>query len=752
MDENCLRVESLGPLRVFAGGQEITLGPPKQCAVFAVLALNANSAVSRDELIDHLWGESPPATAAGNLHTYMSNLRRALAVANEPLTSSGSGGYMLQLEPERLDVRVVERLAVRARTSCARHELAAALASLDEALAYWRPGSPLSGLPGPFAAEHRAWASEFWLRLLMERAELLLRLGRPAEVVDQLRGQVRANPFHERLRALLMTALRCSGRTADALAQYQDLRKSLAGDLGIDPSAELQALHSSMLADDAGTQHPQPGPAALAVTAASVRPAQLPRGVGNFVGRVASIQQVLDISRATSVTGSRVIEGMPPQIAMIVGVGGVGKTALAVHCAHLLAADYPDGQLYVNLRGLDPRHPVHSPVDALYHLLSSLNVTAIPAEHEQRVALWRSIVRDKNMLIVLDNAESADQVEDLLPGGGPSFVIVTSRNRLSRLAVRYSACRVPLSLFTIGESLELLSDSIGSSQVSAELSAAQRLAELCDHLPLALRIASEQVATRPLSRIADLATDLENVQRRLDLLQIPDDELNSVRAVLSWSYARLDVEAARAFRALGLFPGGSILPEAAAALLGLPLPATATALQHLADQNLVQVADGRYWIHDLTHIYAKEVSHESETNASRRQIVERVLRWYVRTLSQDSKPSGARLPFTLDRGSPPEPLHFDDQEAFLVWCTQEWDNLAPLVRTAQQSGCHEQAWQLAYLLSEYFYTAEQAQDWIETLRIGMRSAKLIENQRAQSCLQSQLNVAYSRIGSLQGGL
>jgi DNA-binding SARP family transcriptional activator/tetratricopeptide (TPR) repeat protein len=757
-----LAVETLGPLRARAGTRELDLGPPKQRAVFAILALSTNSVVSRDELIDHLWGESPPATAAGSLHTYVSGLRRVLDGLDgpdAPLTSTGPG-YSLRLDPEGLDIAVVERLAAKARSSRAGRDPDAAVAAFDEALARWRPGAVLTGLPGPYLAEHRVWVSNLQLGLLAERAEVHLELGRPSTVADRLLIHVSANPYHERLRALLMTALHQSGRTADALAQYQELRKLLAEELGIDPSAELQNLHASILADNvtknavmsrAGTvracaNQGAPAPEAAApAPAARFRPAQLPLGVGGFVGRDASIRQVLDAARGASadaVSGGSAYR----QIVMIVGPGGVGKTALAVHCGHLLSADYPDGQLYVNLRGFGPRNPGRAPVDALHHLLTSVDAGTIPADREQRIALWRTVVRDKRLLIVLDNAESADQVEDLLPGGGPSFILVTSRNRLSGLAVRYAALRVTLSPLTPDESLELLSSSIGSVRVTAEPSAARRLADLCDHLPLALRIASEQVYAGSQALIADLTTELEHVQGRLDALQLPDDELSSVRAVLSWSYAGLDADAAYAFRTLGLFPGVSIRAEAAAALLDVPLPAASAALRNLAAQHLVESAGPSYWMHDLTRIYAEEVAHGDGLGAPRREALERVLQWYVLTLTQEFKFNNVRLPFVLPEGFRHQPLHFRDQQELVSWCAREWDNIAPLVRTAQRVGCHEQAWQLAYLLFDYFYAAGQLRDWVETLRLGMRSAEMLDNRRAQATLLNHLSVAYSRLG------
>ncbi|MFJ5614013.1 BTAD domain-containing putative transcriptional regulator [Streptomyces sp. NPDC093221] len=741
MDNGRLRVETLGPLRAYAAGRELALGPPKQRAVFAVLALSGNAVVSRDRLIDGVWGESPPTTAVGSLHTYVSGLRRALDGLGEPLTSSAAG-YSLLLDPDGLDVTVAERLAARARSLAAGREPAAAVTVFEEALALWRSGTALGGLPGPFGAEHRAWAADLRLRLVVEHAELLLELAQPAAAADRLALHVADHPYDERLRALLITALSRSGRTADALARYHDLRKLLAEDLGIDPSAELRALYASLLADSAGADT---APATPAPAAAPVRPAQLPREVADFIGREDAVRRVLDAARDAAPDGGGA--AAPPRIVMVVGVGGVGKTALAVRCAHLLADAYPDGQLYVNLRGFDPKRPARSPADALHHLLASSHAGTVPTDQEERVALWRSIVRDKRMLIVLDNAESADQVEDLLPGDGPSFVVVTSRNRLSGLAVRYSAHRETLSPLTADESLSMLRTSIGDARVGAELPAARRLAELCDRLPLALRIASEQVTSGSSQvRIADLAAELEDVRYRLDALQIPDDELYSVRGVLSWSYARLDARAAHAFRTLGLFPGVSIRAEAATALLDVPAPVAAAALRNLAAQHLMETTGNGYWMHDLTRIYAEEVSGDGESAEARKGALRRVLHWYVRTLTQDYKSNAVKLPFTLDPVAPHAPLRFADQKELVTWCVQEWDNISPLLRTAQRIGCHDEAWQLAYLLFDYFYAAGQTKDWVEVLRLGVRSTEMVEDRRAQAVLLNHLGVAYSRLG------
>jgi tetratricopeptide (TPR) repeat protein len=240
------------------------------------------------------------------------------------------------------------------------------------------------------------------------------------------------------------------------------------------------------------------------------------------------------------------------------------------------------------------------------------------------------------------------------------------------------------------------------------------------------------------------------VRRRLDSLQIPDDDLYSVRSVLSWSYARLDAGAAHAFRTLGLIPGVSIGAEAVAALLDVPLSAAAAALRSLAAQHLVEPTGSgfgsSYWMHDLTRIYAEEVSRSGETATARRQALERLLQWYVATLTQGYLSTSVRLPFALEAEPRHEPLRFSDQKELVAWCAREWDDIAPLVRTAQRIGRHDLAWQLAYLLFDYFYAAGQARDWIETLQTAMRSAETLGDLRAQAVLLNHLSVAHSRLG------
>ena len=283
-------------------------------------------------------------------------------------------------------------------------------------------------------------------------------------------------------------------------------------------------------------------------------------------------------------------------------------------------------------------------------------------------------------------------------------------------------------------------------RVAGELAAARNLAELCDHLPLALRIAAEQVSAGPAVKIGDVIADLEDVRGRLDALQLPDDDLSSVRGVLSWSYTRLDPETARAFRLLGLAPGVSIRPEAAAALLARPSPESADTLRDMAAQHLLETTAGSYWMHDLTRIYAEEAARTGEPADSRRQALERLLEWYVRTLAGRYERSSVRLPFSLDGDFPYELPPLDDQRERVAWSGQERDNIAALIDAAQQIGRHDRAWQLCYLLFEYFYAAGQAREWAETVRLGMRSTDLLQDRLAQAVLHNHLSVAYSRLG------
>lgn len=747
-DGERLRVEVLGPLRAFAGGREISLGAPKQRALFAALAMCADTVVGRGELIDRVWGQDVPMTAAGNLHTYVSGLRRSLSGLGDRLVGGGSG-YLLRLDPPALDLNRAEHSAALARIARDRGDRQGAIAALDSALALWRGDRPLEALPGPFAAEQRARLAEMRLRLLVDRTELMIDAGdaRPADLAaaaEELAVHARAHPFDERLRSALMMALHRSGRTADALAQYQMLHRVLAEELGIEPEASTRAVQMAILAQDAPSRRGGDVRTLLPQTenAVAVRPtapAQLPHDSASFVGRDEELRQVLEQGRADGDSSPRVV--------MVVGVGGIGKTTLAVRCGHLLRSAYPDGQISINLRGFDPTHPALTPSAALHQLLASLGVPTVPAEHEQRVALWRSLVAGRRMVILLDNARSAEQVEDLLPGTGSSFVLVTSRERLGRLAVKYAARRVTLAPLADAEALGLLADAVGAERVSAEAPAARRLAQLCDHLPFALRIAAEQLVTARGGSIADLVGNLEDAHQRLDTLRLENDDLCSVRSVMACSFDALDPDTARACRMLGAFPGVSITRHCAAALLDVPVPRASELLQRLSAQHLLEQHGDRYTMHDLTRTYIRELARslpDGEVRAAR----DRVSAWYTATLSRMVGAGRRRIiEVGADAGSwCHEPQPFGGQEKFLRWCAQEWPNISALIRSTARSADHLSTWRLTYLMFDYFYACGSAADWLDLLRIATRSAQASGERRARAVLLNHTGVAHCRIG------
>lgn len=740
-----MRVEVLGPVRAWAGTRRLDLGAPLQRAAFVVLAFCAGRAVSRGEFIDALWGPDAPPSAENGVHTYVNRLRRVLEPARAfrapgQILISTSSGYELVLAHDSLDATVFGQQLDHGRRLRATGDLAAMVGSADAALALWQ-GAPLSGIPGPFAEIQRTRLGELRVGAIEERAEVMLDLGRHAEVAAELPAVVTEYPFRERLRGLLMLALYRGGRQADALAVFHDARRVLAAELGIEPSRDLKRLHQQVLSGDAALDPP---PAAIVDPGRpgrEWRPAELPHDVAGFTNREAELAELRELLA--------VGDGGPGPglvISVIDGPAGVGKTAVAVHAAHQAASRFPDGQLYLDLRGFHPHEPALPPEEALGHLLRAVQVDPhrIPGDLSGRAATYRSVLSGKRMLIILDNAATADQVRPLLPGSASCAVIVTSRNRLSSLVVRDGARRITLDKLAPDHALDVFARIAGPRRLAAEPAAGAELARLCGYLPLALRVAAERVAARPHLSLSELAGRLAVEHDRLDMLAA-DERTAAVRAVLSWSYRALPPPAARLFRLLALHPGAGISGPAASALAATSTAGARRLLDDLAGAHLLEeTGPDRYQFHDLVRLYAREVAAEVEAAADRDAAARRLLDWYLHTADSACavlNPRRPRVPL-----GPPEstvrPLAFADHDKAFRWCEEECANVVAAVHLAAAIGDHATAWQLPMAMFDFFSLRKLWPDWIATNRIGLDSARHQADEFGEGAILTSLGIAY----------
>jgi DNA-binding SARP family transcriptional activator len=611
----------LGPLTVRRGGAEVPVPAGKQRVVLAALLLNANRSVPLDELAEALWGPRPPASARATMQNYVMRLRKSLGdsrIATQP------GGYLISADPEDLDVSRFETLLGSARAAARDRLWEQAADQARTALTLWR-GEPLAGVDSELLAlRERPRLAELRLQALETRIDADLNLGQAGEVVGELRHLAGAHPLREHFHGLLMLALYRDGRQGEALAAYQDARRVLIDELGTEPGTELRELHQRILTADPALDAPEIIRPATASRTTAV-PRELPCGIRDFTGReteLAALSGLLD---------QQASEDAPPTmvISAIGGTAGVGKTALALHWAHQMTDRFPDGQLYVNLRGYDPGQPMPA-TDALAGFLRAFGVPGpdIPAEEDERAARYRSLLAGKRVLVVLDNAGDAGQVRPLLPGTPGCAVMVTSRDALAGLIARDGAARLDLDLLPLADAVSLLRALIGS-RVDADPQAATALATRCCRLPLALRVAAELAAARPQIPLADLSGELADQQQRLDVLDVGGDPRTAVRAVFSWSYRHLDPEAARAFRLAGLHPGADFDPCAVAALTATTAAQSRRLLEVLARGHLVQpTGAGRYGMHDLLRAYAAEQACAIDTGQQRQAALTGLLDYY----------------------------------------------------------------------------------------------------------------------------
>ncbi|NGO74263.1 transcriptional regulator, SARP family protein [Streptomyces sp. YC504] len=720
----------LGGIEAVADGRQMDLGPARQRSVLAALLMDVGRAVPVDQLVQRVWADTPPKRAKDTLYSYLSRLRRLLPCAIDRLP----GGYVLTADAQAIDVHRFRRLLAAARAEA---DDAIALAAYEEALGLWG-GEPFEGADAPwFNATREALVRER-LAADLDCTDLMLRLGQHAELQAELSARCAAHPLDERMAAQYMLALYRCGRQADALAHYRRVRRLLREELGIDPGGRLRELHEAILAGDAALTAPGEQAASPSAEAAtwSVQ-CQLPLAVRGFVGRAALVRRLEELL-TTPAARPVVLSGSP----------GVGKTALAVHLGHRLRPVFPDGQWYVRLLGTGerPRHP--SEVLAALLRASGQEPAAIPESAEDRAAAFRSRTADRRVLLVLDDAADAEQIRPLLPGTAGVAVLITSRFDLRGLIASHAARPVPLDVLDPGEAHHLLTGALGEQRVRAEPAAAERLADLCARLPLALRIASANLAARPGRSLAAYAAELAE-DGRLAKLSIAGDRQAAVRSAFDHSYATLAPEAARLFGLLGLHPGADFGAEAAAALLGPVSPYdTEELLDQLATAGLVQrTAADRFQFHDLLRLYAAEHAAADPDRAAARQ---RLCDWYLATADAATAfDYAAMLQLPRQRAASDR---FADRHGATAWLDEERANLVALITRAAKEGPGATAWLLADQLRMYFYYRQHHTDWRTAATAGLRAAIEAGDVLAEAAMRLSLGSLAQDAGDFAAAL
>ncbi|SNS94462.1 DNA-binding transcriptional activator of the SARP family [Asanoa hainanensis] len=701
----------LGPVEVSACGGRVGIGRRQERWVLAILLLEAGQGVPVGRLVELIWEGEPPRGARGVVQTYISRLRALLG--DDARIELANGSYRIDVDPKMVDAHRFTALVAEARESDDPHHRGELL---RDALALWR-GPALEDV-GPGRERLAARLEEARRTALDLRIAADLEAGRHGELVGELTELCAAAPLDERFAGQLMTALFRDGRRSDALAAYGRIRDRVRDELGLEPGEELRQLHTRILRDDP----------ALRPAPAGKLPAQLPAAVPDFVGRAALLDQLDELLRDGRTT---------VVVSAIDGAGGVGKTALAVRWGHRVADRFPDGQLFVNLRGYETAPPVR-PIDVLARFLRALGVPGdrIPPDPDEAGALFRSELAGRRVLIVLDNAATAEQVRPLLPGAPGCVVVVTSRAQLGGLTASHGARRLTVDLLTEPEALSLLSTIIGARRVDAEPAAATELVRACGLLPLAVRIAAAQLdAAGSASTLGDYLRLLD--KGPLDRLTIEGDELSGVRNTFRASYERLGPPEREVFRLLGAVPGTDVDAAGAAALVGLSRAEAAGALDGLRKAHLVTTPrPGRFGLHDLLRAYARELTGPDEADAA----VGRLHAHYLATADAAARrlyPHMIRLP----QGELPAVAGFETNPAALAWLDAEHRNLLAAIGHAATAGPPQVSWQLTDALRGYFWQTSHTVDWLAAVNASLAAAEAEGDLQAQAAMRTSIALA-----------
>ena len=802
----------LGPVQVWDGAAWFRPPRPQLRLLLACLALSAGQVVPVNDLIDVIWEERPPPSARASLQILVVRLRKALVGLPGCALERYGEGYRLLAIPDKVDVHRFRSLMRSAWDARDARDENRAIDAFGQALALWR-GPALADVPGTAAVEAiRAGLAQEHLSAVQDRFGCLLAAGRDGQAAAEIPSVLARHPLAERLAGMLMIAWYRSGRQADALRLFRDLRGRLAGELAVEPGPDLQRLHQRILSADpalaasgdvagllmrgsgaapadgwdseiwrlqplqSADAPGQPGNgkgskagpsgnrqlgieaslsqpvlardrslaslpgsgtarrAGMGSTAASVVPRQLPTAAAHFAGRERELSSLTGWLDAGTAAGQAVILA-------IGGTAGVGKTALALHWAYQVQHRFPDGQLYVNLRGFDASSAPVAPAEAITGLLEALDVPAgrVSPRLDARAGLYRSLVAGRRMLIVLDNARDEAQVRPLLPGAPTCVVLVTGRSQLAGLVAVEGARPLTLDVLSETEARQLLASHLGADRVAAEAAEVAELTALCARLPLALAITAARAALRPVFPLASLAAGLRDIRQRLDWLGT-GDEAADVRAVFSWSYRLLGDAAARMFRLLGAHPGPDVSETAAASLAAIPRPAARAALSELTRANLLQEqAPGRFSLHDLLHAYAADLGDDQE----RRSAVCRVLDHYLDT-ARDAM--GLVYPNAYQFSTPPPgpgepPESFSGSQQARAWLQAEYRVLLAAAAAAADNGLNSHAWQLPAVLREHFDRRGYYTDWAQCQQLALVAADRLGDHAAQAVVRHFLGEA-----------
>lgn len=737
-----MRVRLLGPVDVVTDGEPLAVGGVRRKAVLATLALHDREVVSVSRLVEVVWGEAAPPHATNSLQAHVSYLRGVLG--NKAAIRAHPPGYVFDLGAESTDVQVAERLL---RQGTQAEDPVTCVRQLEAALALWR-GEALADLADLAGLEDQARRLDL-LQLQVKRAlaEARLAAGEHTRLVPGLEQLAAEHPLDESIHADLMLALYRSGRQADALAVYRRLRHTLGDQLGIDPGQLLRDLEMAILQQnpslDAPSILPDTPPALVRLSAAAEPtgpvPAQLPSAVPVFAGRGRELDSLDEILPGTSRAPLAVISGTP----------GVGKTALSVCWAHRVAKLFPDGQLYVDLRGFDPARAPLDPSEVLRGFLDALGVDShrIPRGFDAQLGLYRSILAGKRVLVLLDNARDTDQVRPLLPGAACCVTVVTSRTQLTPLVATHGARPLTLDLLTPEESRDLLDRRLGASRIAAAQVAADQVIARCAGLPLALAIVAAQ-AEATAAPLSVLAGQLQDSTDTLDPFSA-GDQSTDLRAVFSWSTGALTPPAAGLYRLLGLHPGPDLTVTAAASMTGEPVDRTRRELSELVRASLLtEPTPGRFASHDLLRSYAAEQARTRCTGHDQQAALHRMLDYYLYSAQE-----AARVlygPWNDVSLADPQPgvivESFADKPRAMAWFQAEYQALLGGIECAASAGFDTQAWQLAFSIGCYFERTGRWRDWARAARAALTATQRGGDTSGQAHAHQQLGYALTYLG------